>query len=88
MTSKEAILQAIGTGAKGVNVVAEAVELLCRNKTEEILYENLYEDLPASLAKMVLSGEIVEIEYTIPDQPHRIKSFYLPKGSKVIGHSA
>lgn len=36
-----------------------------------------------ALESLVIDGSIIEIEYTSPDMPFRIKSFLLPKGSKI-----
>ncbi len=37
--------------------------------------------MPDILDEMLAEGSIIEIEYTLPSMPNRIKSFYLPKGT-------
>jgi len=39
--------------------------------------------VPELLSLMVANGELVEVEYVLPDYPHQVKSFYLPKSSRV-----
>ena len=36
------------------------------------------------LSEMIGNGEIVEVEYTLPSMPDRLKSFLLPAGSTVV----
>lgn len=40
-------------------------------------------EVPDLMDELVKEGQFVEVQYTVPDMPYRIKSFYLPKGSKV-----
>lgn len=40
-------------------------------------------DFVASLMEAVESGEVVEIEYTLPNLSYRVKSFLLPKGTSL-----
>ena len=40
-------------------------------------------DIPDLLDELVGEGKILEIEYNLPEMPERIKSFYLPAGTKV-----
>ena len=45
---------------------------------------NCMEDTTAfhvAIAELIESGNLIELEYTTPAQPERIKSFLLPKGS-------
>ena len=41
-------------------------------------------DFPGALNDLVEEGRIVEVDYTVPDLPKRIKSFLLPVGSIVL----
>lgn len=40
-----------------------------------------------TLDALIREGEIVEVEYTVPDLPYRVKSFLLPKGARVLATS-
>ncbi len=40
-------------------------------------------DLIGLLDEMVWSGDLVEVEYAVPERPDRIKSLYFPKGTQV-----
>lgn len=40
-----------------------------------------YED---ALMELIKEGEIVEVEYTLPQMDYRVKSWYLPKDTVVI----
>ncbi len=68
------ILQAISNGIKATEL---AVQLASHalNDTDRYM---------AMVQKLIEQGEIVEIEYVLPDMPYRAKSFYLPKGAKVV----
>jgi len=41
-------------------------------------------DMIKVLDELVMDGCLIEIEYELPTLPNRIKSFYLPKGSKIL----
>lgn len=41
-------------------------------------------DLTTTIATLVQAGELVEVEYTLPGDPTRIKSFLLPKGAHLL----
>lgn len=75
---REAILKIInsGQGIKGVDLVLKVLTELFPSefKSGQVLEE---------LTRMVKEGEIIEIEYTLPDMNYRIRSFYLPKGTKL-----
>lgn len=45
--------------------------------------EVLDHDLTKMLDELVQDGELVEVEYSLPCQPERVKSFYLPAGTEV-----
>lgn len=40
-------------------------------------------DLGDILEQAVQAGELIEVEYVLPNQPERAKSFLLPKGALV-----
>jgi len=74
---KKLITENIGNGIKGVSLASNiAVQLNVMGVSSTEYFKILDE--------MVEKGEIVEIEYTTPAMPDRIKSFYLPKGSKIL----
>jgi hypothetical protein len=81
---KATILEALTHGMKGTKLVVDVVAAL--RDSGDIAYVD-GEQILSSLRELVKSGEIIEIEYNTPDMPDRIKSFYLPKGSKVISIS-
>ncbi len=37
----------------------------------------------STIDRMVADGDLNEIEYTLPDRPHQIKSIYFPKGTVI-----
>ena len=62
-------------------------------KNVELALKVLHDTLPAQydalefmqiLDGLVALGEIVEIEYTLPQNPDRIKSIYFPKGTNIL----
>jgi hypothetical protein len=73
---KEIINDTIGIGIKGVELAMKTSEKFGYNITSKT-YFNI-------LVDMVRHGEIIEIEYTTPANPDRIKSFFLPKGSRIL----
>ena len=40
-------------------------------------------DFVAVLEQLVKDGEVVEVEYVLPSQPHRIKTVIFPKGTEI-----
>lgn len=56
-----------------VNELAAMEEIACASF-------NLWAD---ALSPLILSGDVIEIEYTVPHVPNRLKSFLLPKGSTI-----
>jgi len=79
MTTQEAILQVINShnGIKGTELVMKVLELV---HCELYLKKENYNEI---LDKLVESGEITEIEYSVPSMNYRIKSFYLPKNAQI-----
>ena len=41
-------------------------------------------ELPSVIAEMVQDGDLVEVEYLLPSMDYRVKSFILPKNTKVV----
>lgn len=39
--------------------------------------------LEKEINDLVKQGEIIEIEYTLPNMDYRIKHYYLPKGTRI-----
>lgn len=75
---RELILESVGTGAKGV-------ELSCRVAID--LHDKKIDFEPdmiiQCLNELVKDDELIEVEYSTPEMPNRVKSFYLPKGSVI-----
>lgn len=67
------ILQAVSSGIKATELT---VQLAQHHPYESERYMALVQQL-------IEYGEIIEVEYVLPDMPYRSKSFYLPKGAKV-----
>ena len=65
------------TGIKGVEAVSE-LALHCIDKGFEIPAD----DVAGALSALVRDGHVVEVEYTVPETPGRVKSFLLPAGSR------
>jgi len=78
ITHKEAILTSINTrqGINGVDLILNCMGMLGPFK----LNHNEYY---AILANLVAEGEVVELEYTLPNMTYRLKSIYFPKGTKL-----
>jgi hypothetical protein len=38
-------------------------------------------DIPQTINKLVRNGDIIEVEYVLPQMEYRIKSIYFPKGT-------
>ena len=53
----------------------KAIELVVEGSRERIFLSS------DAIEEAVLTGDIVEIEYIVPNMPGRIKSFLLPKGA-------
>jgi len=72
---KELIINCINehTGIKGVDLVVD----VCSNEVNTEEYEN-------ALNELVMNGEIIEVEYTLPSMDYRVKSMYFPKETVVV----
>ena len=74
MTYKEAILEAVSNGIKNVDLALKVMERINPLRFDE-------EEFHLDLDVLISSGEIIEIEYFLPQMIHRAKSFFLPKGT-------
>lgn len=79
---REAILTTVNTrqGINGVHLVLNVMSIVGPMKLENDEYNQ-------ELEKLVESGEIVELEYVLPQMDYRIKSIYFPKGTIIHGQS-
>lgn len=62
-------------GIKATQLVADVVLAIGGHAVDE--------DFAEALDKLIEDGEIIEIEYVLADMGYPIKSFLLPKGSKI-----
>lgn len=73
---------------EAVDLVAKAVlDLQGCKATELIADKRLHQydfPWPTALEEAVKRGKLVEVEYTLPNMAWRIKSFYLPAGTKIL----
>ena len=61
----------------GVKATDLILKLISNNPiTDDLNYITCVEEL-------VKSGDIIEIEFTVPQMDYRIKSFYLPVGTRI-----
>lgn len=74
---KAAILDAVerSGGAKSTKLVADVVLAIGGQTVDS--------DLADLLEELINAGEIVEVQYTLPDKPFYKHYFLLPKGSKI-----
>jgi len=79
---REAILTTINTrnGVNGVDLV-----LKCMGIINPLTFIN--KDYIFILAELVALGEIVELEFILPQMEYRLKSIYFPKGTKLYVNS-
>lgn len=61
----------------------KATELIANERILPLIAANF--DIIGMIAELCSEGELVEIEYIIPNIPYRVKSFLFPKGTKVEG---
>jgi len=73
MTIKETILDIINS-----NSGIKAVDLIIKVST---VHPISYDEFSTEIEKLIHEGEIIELEYTLPDFEYRIKSIYFPKGT-------
>lgn len=80
---KDIIIQMVfdNVGIRGPALITRAITLAYdTNRGEEVWGC----DLPELLSKMVQDGELVEVEYTLPDSDYRLRSIYFPKGTIIV----
>lgn len=74
------VLVRIVNDKQGTKATLLVVELM-----QELHLQNLSidedVDVPNLIQELVSEGELLEIEYILPNIPYRVKSFLLPKGS-------
>ena len=67
-------------GCKAVELVTfVAMEMAKSPSTSDIDV-----DLPELIETMTKEGELVEVEYVLPNMDYRVKSFLLPKGTEIL----
>ena len=70
------------TGIKAVEL-ATRVAVAMHEVEERATNYDIWED---GLDPLIESGEIIELEYILPDTDWRIKSIFFPKGTKIEPH--
>jgi len=66
-------------GIKGVDLALKVMSLVNPQKFDSGIFAS-------ELVSLVTSGEILEIEYILPEMNYRVKSFYLSKGTKICAN--
>ena len=84
MTPKE-VLVAIVNSHQGIKGTSLGVEFVLATHKEGTEIPDDF-DVVQVLEELVTAGELVEIEYAVPEMEYRVKSFYLPKGSLITGY--
>lgn len=78
---KKTILKVVNN-SQGVNNVDLALKVMAILNPQKFDID----EFSRVLTDLVISGEVLEIEYNLPTMDYRIKSFYLPKGTKIYMH--
>jgi len=75
-TLRDAILSSVNShqGIKGVELVLQVMGKVGMGGFTEREYQN-------TLAELLIDGDIVEIEYSLPSMSYRLKSLFFPKGT-------
>lgn len=75
---KEIIVEMVESvqGCKAIDLIVPLTKRLIQEELET-------DDLPKLIEDLVSEGRLVEIEYHLPSQPNRVKSFLLPSDSVV-----
>lgn len=75
---RDAILNTVNShqGIKGVELVLNVM-----GSVGPVMFDD--REYMLELSRLLDSGQIVEVEYTLPTMDYRIKSLYFPKGTKV-----
>lgn len=79
MSLKEAIIEAV-TRMQG----CKTMDLFGDEDVLGLLSTEIEMSLSEVVQILVNEGELVEVEYILPARDYRIKSFLLPKGTKVV----
>lgn len=71
------------TGVKATELVASVVEKVLRDESAktEREYRIDFDMIAPVIHELVTKGEILEVEYVVPNMNYRIKSMYFPKGT-------
>lgn len=77
MTSVREIILSVVNSKQGVKAVTLVLDVL--SNTGFTISNTEYE---LELNKLVQEGEIIELEYILPEMNYRIKSIYFPKETK------
>jgi len=80
MTLREVILDEVNhrPGIKSIDLVVAVMRAMSDN---DDLFS--HRDYTRTIESLVQEGELIEIEYTLPNMMYRIKSIYFPKDTKV-----
>ena len=65
----------------------KAVELVCKvmGVINPLMFREM--DYNSELEKLVKEGELVQIEYVLPQLNYRVKTIYFPKGTVIHGEN-
>ncbi len=93
---RDFVLQAVETGIKGVELVAQTTaacyeNVLIQTKPkgkfvafqQEPVKKYKREAVIDLINRMVKEGDLVEIEFVLPTMDYRVKSYYFPRGTKL-----
>jgi len=78
MTIKETVKEIVNK-SQGLKAVELSMRVLTETK-----YDVKSEDIIKTIEDLVREGEIVELEYILPQMDYRIKSIYFPKGTNIL----
>ena len=67
------------TGIKAVQLATE-IAVTMHKAGEQATKYDIWED---ALDLLIETGEIIELEYILPDVDYRLKSIFFPKGTKI-----
>lgn len=72
------LIQKVVESVQGIKATA----LIAEERLTPVLLSTEH-NIVLLLNEMVELGDLVEVEYILPSIPYRVKSFLLPKGSKI-----
>lgn len=92
MELRDKILQLLTStdycGWEFTNSGMKSVELMTRiafNLKDDPKFRDVMSDeIITELELLIQSGEIIEIDFIVPQMPYRVKSFLLPKGTRLL----